>query len=157
MGYDTMQIDICRYYTFDCLEDGSIKFLQDIGTHVSVHLPSYVCEDCNIHQHYCENITYCRTCLVRVCLWGRQSETVYIFQKSSDAHCCQLRCMLIFYVICIFSDLGMLEDGMTSRDKQNLWAVIKISQDTAKAEEEGRQEQARQALQFDQVTHPTPF
>lgn len=48
-------------------------------------------------------------------------------------------------------DLGMLEDGMTSRDKQNLWAVIKISQDTAKAEEEGRQEQARQALKFDQV------
>ena len=81
--------------------------------------------------------------------------------------------MLIFYVICIFSDflitqaifiylmlfsdLGMLEDGMTSRDKQNLWAVIKISQDTAKAEEEGRQEQARQALQFDEVTLPTPF
>jgi len=48
-------------------------------------------------------------------------------------------------------DLGMLEDGMTSRDKQNLWAVIKISQDTAKAEGEGRQEQAQQALQFDQV------
>lgn len=76
--------------------------------------------------------------------------------------------MLIFYVICIFSDflltqansiylmlfsdLGILEDGMTSRDKQNLWAVIKISQDTAKAEEEGRQEQARQGLQVDQVT-----
>lgn len=54
----------------------------------------------------------------------------------------------------LFSDLGMLEDGMTLRDKRNLWAVIKISQDTAKAEEEGRQEQARQALQFDQVTLP---
>ena len=52
----------------------------------------------------------------------------------------------------LFSDLGILEDGMTSRDKQNLWAVIKISQDTAKAEEEGRQEQARQGLQVDQVT-----
>jgi len=57
----------------------------------------------------------------------------------------------------LFSDLGMLEDGMTSHDKQNLWAVIKISQDTAKAEEEGRQEQARQALQFVEVTLPTPF
>ena len=81
--------------------------------------------------------------------------------------------MLIFYVICIFSgflitqanfiylilfsDLGMLEDGMTSRDKQNLWAVIKISQDTAKAEEQGRQEQARQALQFDQVMFQLHF
>lgn len=49
-------------------------------------------------------------------------------------------------------DLGMLEDGMTSHDKRNLWMVIKISQDTAKAEEEDRQEQARQALQFDQVS-----
>jgi hypothetical protein len=55
-----------------------------------------------------------------------------------------------------FSDLGMLEDGMTSHDKRNLWMVIKISQDTAKAEEEDRQEQARQALQFDQVTLPAP-
>ena len=45
MGYDTMQIDIYRYYTFDCLEGGGIKLLQDIGTHISVHLPSYVCED----------------------------------------------------------------------------------------------------------------
>jgi hypothetical protein len=56
----------------------------------------------------------------------------------------------------LFSDLGMLEDGMTSHDKRNLWTVIKISQDTAKAEEEDRQEQARQALKFDQVTLPAP-
>lgn len=49
-------------------------------------------------------------------------------------------------------DLGMLEDGMTTDDKRNLWAVIKISQDTAKAEEQNRQKQARQALQFDQVS-----
>jgi hypothetical protein len=46
----------------------------------------------------------------------------------------------------------MLEDGMTSDDKRNLWAVIKISQDTAKAEEQDRQKRARQALQFNQVT-----
>jgi hypothetical protein len=50
----------------------------------------------------------------------------------------------------------MLEDGMTSRDKRSLWAVIKISQDTAKAEEEDRQEQARQSLQFDQVAVTSP-
>jgi hypothetical protein len=50
------------------------------------------------------------------------------------------------------SDLGMLEEGMTPDDKRNLWAVVKISQDTAKAEEWNRQKQARQALQFDQVT-----
>ncbi|XP_023725068.1 uncharacterized protein LOC111874060 isoform X3 [Cryptotermes secundus] len=49
-------------------------------------------------------------------------------------------------------DLGMLEDGMTTDDKRNLWAVIKISQDTAKAEEQNRQKQARKALQFDQVS-----
>jgi hypothetical protein len=52
----------------------------------------------------------------------------------------------------LISDLGMLEDGMTIDDKRNLWAVIRISQDTAKAEEQNRQKQARQALQFDQVT-----
>jgi hypothetical protein len=57
----------------------------------------------------------------------------------------------------LFSDLGILEDGMTSQERRNLWAVIKISQDTAKAEEEGRQVQARQALQFDKVTLPNPF
>lgn len=51
-----------------------------------------------------------------------------------------------------FSELGMMEDGMTLEDKRDLWAVVKMSQDTAKAEEQDRQKQARQALQFDQVT-----
>jgi hypothetical protein len=46
----------------------------------------------------------------------------------------------------------MMEDGMTLEDKRDLWAVVKMSQDTAKAEEQDRQKQARQALQFDQVT-----
>jgi hypothetical protein len=46
----------------------------------------------------------------------------------------------------------MLEYGMTTDDKRNLWAVIKISQDTAKAEEQNRQKQAQKALQFSQVT-----
>lgn len=46
----------------------------------------------------------------------------------------------------------MLEDGMTLDDKRSLWTVVKISQDTAKAEEQDRQKQARRALQFDQVT-----
>lgn len=55
-------------------------------------------------------------------------------------------------VLMLLSDLGMLEDGMTTDDKRNLWTVIKISQDTAKAEEQNRQKQARQAVQFDQVT-----
>lgn len=41
---------------------------------------------------------------------------------------------------------------MTLDDKRNLWSVVKISQDTAKAEEQDRQKQARRALQFDQVT-----
>jgi hypothetical protein len=52
----------------------------------------------------------------------------------------------------LLSDLGMLEDGMTTDDKRNLWAVIRRSQDTAKAEEQIRQKLARQALQFNQVT-----
>lgn len=102
MGYDSMQIDIYGYYTFDCLEGGGIKLLQDLGTRISVHLPSYVCEDWNIYQQYCENIIYCRTCLVRVCLWGRQSETAYIHQKSSDAHCCWIRCVNILCYLHIF-------------------------------------------------------
>jgi hypothetical protein len=52
----------------------------------------------------------------------------------------------------LLSDLGMLEDGMTANDKRNFWAVIRRSQDTAKAEEQNRQKQARQASQFNQVT-----
>jgi hypothetical protein len=56
------------------------------------------------------------------------------------------------FTVTLLSDLGMLEDGMTTDDKRNLWAVIKRSQDTAKAEEQNRQKQARQALKLDQVT-----
>jgi hypothetical protein len=46
----------------------------------------------------------------------------------------------------------MLEDGMTPDDKRSLWTVVKISQDTAKAEERDRQQRARRTLQLDQVT-----
>ncbi|KDR19243.1 hypothetical protein L798_06298 [Zootermopsis nevadensis] len=44
---------------------------------------------------------------------------------------------------------------MTLDDKRSLWTVVKISQDTAKAEEQDRQKQARRALQFDQVSSRT--
>ncbi|XP_069689184.1 uncharacterized protein [Periplaneta americana] len=52
-------------------------------------------------------------------------------------------------------DLGLLEEGMTPEDKRNLWAVIKISKDTAHAEEQDRQKRARRNLQFDEVSSRT--
>lgn len=60
--------------------------------------------------------------------------------------------LISFCLLASCADLGMLEDGMTLDDKRSLWTVVKISQDTAKAEEQDRQKQARRALQFDQVT-----
>ncbi|PSN49494.1 hypothetical protein C0J52_12178 [Blattella germanica] len=48
-------------------------------------------------------------------------------------------------------DLGLLEDGMTANDKRSLWEVIKLSKDTAQAEEQDRQKRARRTLQIDEV------